>query len=196
MLIAEAAQCCNRVVVRLSQLSIVPRVVDIVADVCNRFNIVQEPRVWTWHVLAHLGAEPCASIVLHTKYRVEELQQRALTVTAATVLPPCALAVALVVEDTVREAYGFHVHAAGKEGSDLVVEDLRPAAFVHAFEQLADVVDAFADILQSLYDGHRVVLRHCFDRRQASGDYGPCSCLHCIGDCVEPGLVVGACQGV
>lgn len=58
----------------------------------------------SWHVLSHFRVEASASFVLDTKAGIEELEQGALTIAAASVFSPTTFTITLVIENAVRQA--------------------------------------------------------------------------------------------
>lgn len=91
MYIAKLTQTRDCFIVRTDQITVSSRLiqpVDIVADVGNALDIVQKARMGTRHVLSHLVMEAVASVVVDLQYRIEELEQGALSIASPAVLSP------------------------------------------------------------------------------------------------------------
>lgn len=63
---------------------------------------------------------------------------------------PFALAVAIVVEDAVREACRGHVLTPGEERAELVKEEGRGAVLVHAFQEIAKLTESAAELSKEI----------------------------------------------
>ena len=181
---------------------------DVGADVGHAADGFEEAAVGARHVGAHVldevvvrrvglggGFGDAGGAVGHAKDDVEELDERALRVTAAAVLSVELGAGAVFVDDAVGEAGIGHVFAAGEEGSDAVVEDVGVAVFVHAGQEGAEFVDALGEGVEALGYGTGVLVTCCGDGVEHEGDERGPSGFDGDGDEVEPAFVKGAGEG-
>ena len=91
--------------------------------------------------------------VLDAQHNVKELEERALGVAAAAVLPERVVRAPRVVAHTVRQPRVGHVLATGQEWSNAMVKGVRIAILVHALQQGAELVEALRERMQATGDG-------------------------------------------
>jgi hypothetical protein len=122
-------------------------------------------------------------LVYHTKDCIEELNQRALSITSTSVLSPGALAIPFIIEDAPRQMI---VQASCYKWSDLVIEYLGITPFVHSLEETSDLAQTFDEELQAGNHHFRVVDINRLKRRQHCRYDRSCPGLHCVRDHEKP----------
>ena len=143
--VAQGAQHGEAGVVGDAEAAVGPVGRDVGADVGYVADGFEEASVRAGHVGPHVLDEvvvraaglggafgDAGGPVGHAEDDVEELDEGALRVAAAAVLSVGLSAGAIFVDNAVGEAGVGHVFAAGEEGPDAVVEDVRVAILVHA----------------------------------------------------------------
>ena len=148
-----------------------------------------------WHVGAHFveevgrGGRSALWAVVDAEDQVAELDEGGLGGGAAGVLDVGVGRPAGVEDDAAREAGVGHVLAAGEEGADAVVEDVRVAAVVHAIEEGAELGEARGKGAQAGGDEIDLADAGGGDGAEHEGDDGGAAGFDGDGDEVDPGLV-------
>lgn len=134
--------------------------------------------------------------MLHTESDIKQLNERALRITSAAVLPQFSHSSATVIEHTVREPCGSHVLAPSQERPDLVVEDGRSALFVHPLEDLGQLCEALGDLDEELGDTSLVVQVDGLDGVEDQRNDLCTACFNGNGNDEKPPLVVRPREGI
>lgn len=134
--------------------------------------------------------------MLNTQEDVKSLEQRALRVASTAVLAPLALAIALIIEHTIRESCLFHIFGPCKERTQLEVEDGRGALLDHASKDLVDSLEAIGVLSQDFSDQRVIFGVDGFDGFQHQRDETGATCFDAYGDQIEPLLILGSGEGV
>src|SRR5438105_269903 len=97
-----------------------------------------------WRTPGTLGLGGVALFTCRTvsdaENNVKELDEAALRVAAAGILPIRLGSRAILVDDAVRQSSLGHILASGKKGADAVVEDGGIATLVHALQKSSEVI--------------------------------------------------------
>lgn len=193
MCVAKLAQTRDCFIVRTDQITVSSRLiqpVDIVADVGNALDIVQKARMGTRHVPSHLVMEAVASVVVDLQYRIEELEQGALSIASPAVLSPRSFPFAFIIEDPIGQTGRFHIHAPRQKGTNVVVEDLWMTSIIHPLKQFADISHTLFEVRQTFHNGRIILALDRFHGCQHGVNEWSCARFHGIRDDEKPRFII------
>lgn len=192
MYITKLAQTRDCFIIRTDQITVPSRLVqpvDVVANVGNALDIVQKARMWPRHVSSHLVMETIASVVVDLQYRIEELEQGALSITSSAVLSPRPFSFAFIIKDPIGQTGRFHVHAPRQKGTNMVVEDLWMTSIIHALEQFSNVIHTLFEVRQTFHNGRIILALDCFHGCQHGANEWSRTRFHGIRDDEKPRFI-------